>query len=176
MLSPIRFFATPLTVAHQAPLAMEFSRQEYWCGVLFPSPQLSGELRVLNINICVFIVSSVTLLKTFSCSESTGSRIKFWDGHPASWSECCPLRFTVHLRPSWLKDCTPSQTRPDFSFFHHTFQSSDTHIYMCVYIYIFFFTYTCVHFTVLSPNVGFMRAGVLDCSVLWPKALAHSSF
>ena len=27
----------PLTVAHQAPLAMEFSRQEYWTGLPFPS-------------------------------------------------------------------------------------------------------------------------------------------
>ena len=26
------------TVAHQAPLAMEFSRQEYWSGLTFPSP------------------------------------------------------------------------------------------------------------------------------------------
>ena len=26
------------TVAHQAPLSMEFSRQEYWSGLLFPSP------------------------------------------------------------------------------------------------------------------------------------------
>ena len=32
---PLRF---PWTVAHQAPLSMGFSRQEYWSGVLFPSP------------------------------------------------------------------------------------------------------------------------------------------
>ena len=31
-------FATPWTVAHQAPLSMGFSRQEYWSGLLFPSP------------------------------------------------------------------------------------------------------------------------------------------
>ena len=29
---------TPWTVAHQAPLCMEFSRQEYWSGLPFPSP------------------------------------------------------------------------------------------------------------------------------------------
>ena len=29
---------TPCTVAHQAPLSMEFPRQEYWSGLLFPSP------------------------------------------------------------------------------------------------------------------------------------------
>ena len=31
-------FATPWTVAHQAPLNMESSRQEYWSGLPFPSP------------------------------------------------------------------------------------------------------------------------------------------
>ena len=31
-------FVTPWTVAHQAPLSMEFSRQEYWSELPFPSP------------------------------------------------------------------------------------------------------------------------------------------
>ena len=31
-------FATPWTVAHQAPPSMGFSRQEYWSGWPFPSP------------------------------------------------------------------------------------------------------------------------------------------
>ena len=30
--------ATPWTVAHQAPLSLGFSRQEYWSELLFPSP------------------------------------------------------------------------------------------------------------------------------------------
>ena len=29
---------TPFTVAYQTPLSMEFFRQEYWSGQLFPSP------------------------------------------------------------------------------------------------------------------------------------------
>ena len=33
-----RFFAAPWTVPCQAPLPMEFSRQEYWNGVPFPTP------------------------------------------------------------------------------------------------------------------------------------------
>ena len=37
-LSPVRLFATPWTVAYQAPQFMEFSRQEYWSGLPFPSP------------------------------------------------------------------------------------------------------------------------------------------
>ena len=34
----VHFFATPWTIACQAPLSMEFSRQEYWSGLSFPSP------------------------------------------------------------------------------------------------------------------------------------------
>ena len=37
-LSRVRLFATPWTVAHQAPQSMGFSRQEYWSGLPFPSP------------------------------------------------------------------------------------------------------------------------------------------
>ena len=37
-LSRVRLFGTPWTVAHQAPLSMGFSRQEYWSGLPFPSP------------------------------------------------------------------------------------------------------------------------------------------
>ena len=34
----VRLFATPWTVAHQAPPPMGFSRQEYWSRLPFPSP------------------------------------------------------------------------------------------------------------------------------------------
>ena len=37
-LSGVRLFVTPWTVARQAPLSMEFSRQEYWSGLPFASP------------------------------------------------------------------------------------------------------------------------------------------
>ena len=30
--------ASPWTVAHHAPLSMEFPKQEYWSGLTFPSP------------------------------------------------------------------------------------------------------------------------------------------
>ena len=36
--SHVWLFAIPWTVAYQAPPSMEFSRQEYWSGVPFPSP------------------------------------------------------------------------------------------------------------------------------------------
>ena len=37
-LSRVRLFATPWTVAYQAPPFTVFSRQEYWSGLPFPSP------------------------------------------------------------------------------------------------------------------------------------------
>ena len=38
LLSLVGFFVASWTVAHQAPLSMEFSRQEYWSGLPFSSP------------------------------------------------------------------------------------------------------------------------------------------
>ena len=38
LLSHVQLFVTPWTVAHQAPLFMEFSSQEYWSRLPFPSP------------------------------------------------------------------------------------------------------------------------------------------
>ena len=38
LLSRVQLFATPWTVAYQAPLSMGFSRQEYWSELPFPSP------------------------------------------------------------------------------------------------------------------------------------------
>ena len=39
LLSHVSLFVTPWTVACQALLSMGFSRQEYWSGLPFPSPE-----------------------------------------------------------------------------------------------------------------------------------------
>ena len=36
--SHVRLFATPWTIARQAPLSMGFPRQEYWSRLPFPTP------------------------------------------------------------------------------------------------------------------------------------------
>ena len=38
LLSRVRLFVTPRTVAYQAPPYMGISRQEHWSGLPFPSP------------------------------------------------------------------------------------------------------------------------------------------
>ena len=47
-LSRVQLFVTPQTVAHQAPLSIEFFRQEYWSGLPFLSP---GDLPNPRINL-----------------------------------------------------------------------------------------------------------------------------
>ena len=54
-LSRVRILATPWTAAHQAPLSMGFSRQEYWSGVPLPSPLLSYrwiQIRGFWLSVC----------------------------------------------------------------------------------------------------------------------------
>ena len=46
MLSCVRLFAIRWTIAYQAPLSMELSRQEYWSGLPFPSPGDLSDLRI----------------------------------------------------------------------------------------------------------------------------------
>ena len=48
LLSCVPRSATPWTVAHQAPLSMEFSRQEYWSGLPFPFPTGMGSHSLLQ--------------------------------------------------------------------------------------------------------------------------------
>ena len=55
-LSRVRLFATPWTVAYQAPPSMGFSRQEYWNGLSFPSP---GDLPDPGIELWVSCVSCI---------------------------------------------------------------------------------------------------------------------
>ena len=44
---------TPWTVGYESPLSMEFSRQEYWCGLLFPIPGDIPDSRARTHDSCV---------------------------------------------------------------------------------------------------------------------------
>ena len=48
LLSRVQLFVIPWTAAHQAPLSMEFSRQEYWSRLPFPTP---GDFTNLEIEL-----------------------------------------------------------------------------------------------------------------------------
>ena len=63
--SCVRLFATPWTVAHQAPLSMGFSRQEHWSGLPFPSPTQESKSEVVQ--------SCPTLRDPMDCSPPGSS-------------------------------------------------------------------------------------------------------
>ena len=51
LLSRVQLFAPLWAVAHQAPVSMEFSRQEYQSGLPFPSPGAVYLRELSNMNI-----------------------------------------------------------------------------------------------------------------------------
>ena len=61
-------FATSWTVAHQAHLSVEFSRQEYWSGLPFPTlccEVLSSEFKIFNKYRIIYIFTLVSGLLCF---------------------------------------------------------------------------------------------------------------
>ena len=67
--SHVRLFAIPWTVAHQAPLSMGFSRQEYWSGLPFPPP---GDLPDPGIELASLL--SPALAGRFFTTSTTHNR------------------------------------------------------------------------------------------------------
>ena len=82
-ISHVRLFATPWTMACQAPLSMGFSRQQYWSGLPFPSPVIKYEVSEVKS------LSSVRLFATpwtaaYQAPPSMGfSRQEYWSGLPS---------------------------------------------------------------------------------------------
>ena len=64
--SHFQLFATLWTVAHQAPLSLEFSRQEYWRGLPCPPPGALCDLGIKPVSLM-----SSALAGTFSISITT---------------------------------------------------------------------------------------------------------
>ena len=63
-------FATPWSVAHQAPLSMGFPRQEYWNGLPFPSPGNLHDPRIES--------ASPSLTGEFFTAEPPGKPINIY--------------------------------------------------------------------------------------------------
>ena len=129
--SRVRLFATPWTVAHQAPLSMGFSRQEYWSGLPFPSPGDLPDSRPPPLAGGFFTASTVWeahildiegMIAILKCCEfKLGSRGPFLcpEKTPASSSHVRamtspnhPLAFCAsHISPEWLR-CQGFKERP----------------------------------------------------------------
>ena len=65
-LSHVWFFVTPMDVACQVPLSMEFSRQEYWSGLLCPPPGGLPDPRIEPVS----LMSPALVRRFFTTSTS----------------------------------------------------------------------------------------------------------
>ena len=71
--------ATPWTVACQTSLSMEFSRQEYWSGLPFPTPGIESESfvspalvgRFLTSETCSLVKAMVFPVVIYGCESWT---------------------------------------------------------------------------------------------------------
>ena len=78
----VQLSATLWTSAHQAPLSMEFSRQEYWSGLPFPSLVIKYEVSEMKSLSCVqLFVTPWTV--AYQAPPSMGfSKQEYWSGLP----------------------------------------------------------------------------------------------
>ena len=77
--SRVRLFATPWTVTHQAPLSVEFSRQEYWSWVAI-------SLSKIFIYIYIYIHIYICICQFFSRFFSITGNNKVWVQFPTLYS------------------------------------------------------------------------------------------
>ena len=85
ILSHVQLFVIPWTLAHQAPLSLEFSRQEYWNRFSFPSP---GDLT--NHGIKPKSPVSPALANTFFTSVPPGKPSKTMKKVKMKITQSCP--------------------------------------------------------------------------------------
>ena len=71
----VHLFATPWTIAHQAPLSMRFSMQKYWSEMPFPSP---GIKYLLYASLGYFIPSYLFFIINYEISCHPFLQIKCW--------------------------------------------------------------------------------------------------
>ena len=108
LLSCVRLFATLGTVAHQAPLSMEFSRQEYWSGLPFPPP---GDLPDPGI----------------SCVSCIGRQVLY---HSATW-EAPLVAFQVFKQEPLLSELFYIQYCMHSTFLKYQVSSFEVGMYRC---------------------------------------------
>ena len=101
--SHVRLWATPQMAAHQAPLSLGFSRQEYWSGLPFPSPKHESESEVVQ--------SCLTLSDSMDCSLPGSSVHGIFQARVLEWVAIafsgiyvliCDICFSLSDTPKFL--------------------------------------------------------------------------
>ena len=160
LLSCIWLLGTPWTVAHQAPLSMGFSRQEYWSGFPFPtsrdlldpgmepvslpSPSLAGRFTTVPPGKPIYIIPTLQGPKDQACPCLTPQQ-----SHWLSWGssfptpsclepflcQLFPLQMPFHLtftEPPTFWDSGSSSEEASSEVPHLTSQSAAPTWYLCI--------------------------------------------
>ena len=122
---PCPILCDPWTVAHQDPLSMEFSRQEYWSGYPFPSP---GDLPDPGIK-----PKSRALPADSLSSETSGKRFFTITGlqhFQCCWKVQATSQFSSVQSLSWVRLCNPmNHSTPGIPVHHQLPGFTQTHVH-----------------------------------------------
>ena len=134
--SCLRLFATPWTVACQAPLSMGFSRQEYWSGLPFPSPmsayslQICPGCQVLSFfslpiretchSVALFQAEVGVIWYPQGVLTGWGTQVGYWNPCIYLLEECTGNRRRSEARLDWVskRPCVPPRFHQYPFFFH----------------------------------------------------------
>ena len=95
--SHVQLFVTPWNIAHQAPLSMGFSRQEYWSGLPFSTP---GDL--LNPGNKPVSLSPPALASRFFTTVPTGKPLNRYEQDPNPLLNIFYIWWLEDHPPDWL--------------------------------------------------------------------------
>ena len=90
-----------MNCSHQAPLSIGFSRQEYWSGLRFPSPQYIlckkyFDVKYVILYLIIFITSVTQLCLTLQPHGLQQTRLPCPSPTPKACSNSCPLSQWCH--------------------------------------------------------------------------------
>ena len=136
--------AAPWTVARKAPLSMEFSRQEYWSGLPFPSP---GDLPGPGINPASSV--SPTLAVGFTCEA--------WESILLLFNSCLTLFYPVDCSSPASLSLTISQSSTKFMSVELVMPSN--HLNLCCPLLLW---------PLIFPNIR-VFSNELALRIRWPK-------
>ena len=122
--SRVHLFATPWTAAHQAPLSMGVSKQEYWSGL--PCPP-AGELPDPGIEPAS--LSSPALAGGFFTTSATWEPCTMESYSAIKQNEIMPFTITQTDLEIKLSDVRQRQLQYDITYLQDLKYSTNTHIY-----------------------------------------------
>ena len=98
VLSRVWLFA--ILVTHQAPLSMEFSRQEYWSGLSFPT---SGDLPHPRDQTCVSCIGRQILHHCATWEAQVGSVARYIDKTPKKETSLMVQWLRFPMEGAWVR-------------------------------------------------------------------------